>query len=72
MFLAIVFEKFIDMCLKDIVNDIIKNNDPTKLSKQIMHLDKHNLYGWGMGGCLPYGKFMWLKNINNFDVNSIE
>ena len=25
-----------------------------------------------MGRCLPYGKFKWLKNINNFDVNSIE
>ena len=53
-------------------NKVIKNNDPTKLPKQIMHLDKHNLYGWGMGGCLPYGKFKWLKNIDNFDVNSIE
>ena len=31
----------------------------------------NNLYGWGMSGYLPYGGFKWLKNIDNFDVNSV-
>ena len=30
-----------------------------------------NLYGWAMSGYLPYGGFKWLKNFDNFDVNSI-
>ena len=30
-----------------------------------------NLYGWAMSGYLPYGGFKWLKNVDNFDVNSI-
>ena len=29
------------------------------------------LYGWAMGRCLLYGRFKWLKNADNFDVNSI-
>ena len=24
-----------------------------------------------MSGFLPYGKFKWLKNVDNFDVNSV-
>ena len=36
-----------------------------------MYLDENNLYGWGMSQCLPYGEFKWLKNVDNFDVNSI-
>ena len=36
-----------------------------------MYLDKNNLYGWGMSQYLPYCKFKWLKNVDNFDVNSI-
>ena len=31
----------------------------------------NNLYGWAMSGYLPYGGFKWLKNVDNFDVNSI-
>ena len=31
----------------------------------------NNLYGWGMSGYLPYGGFKWLKNVANFDVNSV-
>ena len=31
----------------------------------------NNLYGWGMSGYLPYGGFKWLKNVDNYDINSI-
>ena len=31
----------------------------------------NNLYRWGMNGYLPYAGFKWLKNVNNFDVNSV-
>ena len=41
------------------------------MSKQIEYLDKNNLYGWRMSGYLPYGGFKWLKNVDDFDVNSI-
>ena len=52
-------------------NKYIKNYYPTKSSKYIEHLDENNLYGWAMGGYLPYGGFKWLKNADNFDVNLI-
>ena len=31
----------------------------------------NNLYGWVRSRCLPYGKFKWLRNADNLDVNSI-
>ena len=31
----------------------------------------NNLYDWAMSCYLPYGGFSWLKNVDNFDVNSI-
>ena len=31
----------------------------------------NNLYGWGMSGYLPNSAFKWLKNVDNFNVNSI-
>ena len=49
----------------------MKNHDPTKPLKYISYLDMNNLYGWAMGGYLPYGRFKWLKNVDNFDVTSI-
>ena len=52
-------------------NEHMKDYDPTKLSKYIPYLDMNNLYGWVMSGYLPYGGFKWLKNVDNFDVNSI-
>ena len=51
-------------------NKYMKNYNPTKLSKYISYLDINNLYSWWMGGYLPYSGFKWLKNINNFDLNS--
>ena len=49
----------------------MKNYDPTKPSIYISYLDMNNLYGWAMSGYLPYGGFKWLKNVDNFDVNSV-
>ena len=31
----------------------------------------NNLYDWEMSGYLPHSRFIWLKNVDNFDVNSI-
>ena len=46
-------------------------NDPTKLSKVISDLDMNNLYSQGMSKFLPYGRFKWLKNFDDSDVNTI-
>ena len=52
-------------------NKYIKNYDFTTPSKYIKYLDMNNLHGWAMSGYLPYGGFKWLKNIDNFNVNSV-
>ena len=31
----------------------------------------NNLCDWAMSCYLPYGGFKWLKNVDNFDVNSV-
>ena len=31
----------------------------------------NNLYGWAMSSYLLDGRIKWLKNVDNFDVNSI-
>ena len=49
----------------------MKDFDPTKPLKHISYLGMNNLYGWEMSGYLPYDRFKGLKNIYNFDVNSI-
>ena len=45
--------------------------DPKKPSTFISYLDMNNLYGWAMGEYLPYEGFEWLKNVDEFDVMSI-
>ena len=52
-------------------NKYMKNYDPTKPSIFIPYLDINNFYGCGMNDCLPYGRFKWIKNTDNFDVNSV-
>ena len=52
-------------------NKYMKNYDPKKPSKFIIYLNMNNLYGWAMSRYLPYGGFKWLKNVDEFDVNSI-
>ena len=49
----------------------MKYYDPKKPSKFITYLDMNNLYGWQVSGCIPYGVFKWIKNADNFEVNSI-
>ena len=45
--------------------------DPKKQSTFISNLDMNNLYGWAMSEYLPYQGFKWLKNVDKFDVMSI-
>ena len=42
-----------------------------KKSSFISYLDMNNLYGWAISEYLPYKGFKWLKNIDEFDVMSI-
>ena len=49
----------------------MKNYDSAKPSIYIPYLDMNNLYGCGMNNYLPYEGFKWLKNVYNFDANSI-
>ena len=46
-------------------------NDPKKPSKYISYFHMNNLYAWAMSNYLPYGEFKWLKNVDEFYVNSI-
>ena len=52
-------------------NKYINNYDPTKPSKFITYLDVNILHGWAMSRYFLYGRIKWLKNADNFDVNSI-
>ena len=52
-------------------NKYMHDFDSEKLSTFIIYLDKHNLYGSAMSEYLPYARFEWVKNINEFDINSI-
>ena len=53
------------------VKKYMNNYNSTKPSKLISYFDMNNLYGWGMSQYIPHGGFKWLKNVDNFDVNSI-
>ena len=44
--------------------------DSKKPSKVITYFDMNNLYGWAMSGYIPYGRFKWLKNVDEIDVMS--
>ena len=52
-------------------NKCMEEYDPRKISKFITYLDMNSFYGCAMSGYLPYGRFNWLKNVNNFDLNSV-
>ena len=52
-------------------NEYLNDYDSKKPSIFISHLDMNNLYGWAMSEYLPCGRFKWLKNIDKFDIKSI-
>ena len=52
-------------------NKYMNDYDPKKLSTFISYLDMNNLYGCTMSEYLPYEGFKWLKNVDEFDVMSI-
>ena len=52
-------------------NKYMNDYDPKKPSTFISFLDMNNLCGWAMSWYLPYCKFKWLKNVDEFDVMSI-
>ena len=45
--------------------------NPEEPSTFITYLDKNNLYGWSLSEYLPYEEFMWLENIDGFNVMTI-
>ena len=45
--------------------------DPNKPSTFITYLDKNNLYGWEMSEYMHYGELELLKNVDSFDVMSV-
>ena len=51
----------------------MKNYASKKPSKFISYFDMDNLHGWPTSGSLPYGRFKWLKNVDNFqqDISPI-
>ena len=52
-------------------NKYMSDYDSEKPSTFITYLDKNNLYGWTVSEYLPYREFKGLKNVDGFDVNSI-
>ena len=52
-------------------NKYMNYYDPKKQSTFISYLDMNNSYSWTMSEYLPYCKFEWLKNIDEFHVMSI-
>ena len=52
-------------------NKYMNDYDPKKPSTFISYLDMNNLYGWAMSEYLSYEGFKWLKNVDEFDVMSI-
>ena len=52
-------------------NKYINYYDSKKQSTFISNLDMNNLHGWAMSEYLPYEGFKWLKNVDGFDMMSI-
>ena len=53
-------------------NKYMNDYNPEEPSTFINYLDKNNLCGWTMSEYLPYGELMWLENIDEFDVMSVD
>ena len=52
-------------------NKYINYYDSKKQSTFISNPDMNNLYGWAMSEYLPYVGFKWLKNVDGFDMMSV-
>ena len=52
-------------------NKNLNDYAPKKPSTFISYLAMNNLYDWAMGEYLPYKGFKWLKNIDKFDIMSV-
>ena len=52
-------------------NKYMNDYDSEKPSTFITYLDKNDLYGWSVSEYLPYKKFEWLENIDEFNVMTI-
>ena len=52
-------------------NKYMNDYNSEEPSTFITYLDKNNLHGWAMSEYLPYGEFRWVKNVDGFDVMSI-
>ena len=52
-------------------NKYMNHYDSKKQLTFTTYLDMNNLYGWAKSKYLRYEGFKWLKNINEFDVMSI-
>ena len=52
-------------------NKYTSDYDSEKLSTFITYLDTNNLYGQAVSEYLPYEEFKQLKNVDGFDLNSI-
>ena len=52
-------------------NKYMNDYDPKKPSTFISYLDMNNLYGWAMSRYLHYEGLKWLRNVDEFDVMSI-
>ena len=53
-------------------NKYMNDYDPKKPSTFISYLDMNNLYVWAMSEYLPYKELNCLKNVDEFDVMSID
>ena len=52
-------------------SNYMNDYDPKILSTFISYLDMNNLYGYAMSQYRPFETFKWLKNIDEFNVISI-
>ena len=71
---------FIEKGLRGVISYIAKRyakannkymNDYDPKNSQHLYLDMNNSYGWAMSEYLPYEGFKWLKNVDKFDVMTI-
>ena len=54
------------------INKYLDTYDKNKESKYVIYLDANNLYGYGLSQCLPYGRFEWVKNPENFNLEDVK